>query len=34
MINGNWKQGRRPKYWDGKTSNRIINIILNKLKID
>ena len=26
-----WKKGSVPKYWDGKTSERIINIIWNKL---
>lgn len=30
-INGNWKKGKIPKFWDGKTSQRIINIINSNL---
>lgn len=30
IFNGNWKKGRVPEYWDGKTGERILKI-LNKL---
>jgi len=26
ILNGNIKQGRIPKYWDGKTAERIVKI--------
>lgn len=29
MKNGNWKKGSRPILWDGKTSKRIIDILLS-----
>ena len=33
LFSGKWKTGNIPKYWDGKTGERIINVIL-KLKND
>ena len=32
LFNGDWKKGKIPKLWDGKTSKRIVSI-LNKLNI-
>ena len=29
IIKGDWKKGTIPKYWDGKTSKRIIDKILS-----
>lgn len=31
LFSGNWKKGKIPELWDGKTSERIVNIIINKL---
>ena len=31
LLSKNWKKGRIPKYWDGRTSKRIVEILL-KLK--
>jgi UDP-N-acetylglucosamine 2-epimerase (non-hydrolysing) len=31
ILNGNIKRGRIPELWDGKTSERIVEILLNKL---
>lgn len=28
LFEGNWKQGQPPELWDGKTSERIVNILL------
>ena len=28
LFNGNWKSGKSPKYWDGKTGKRIINKLI------
>ena len=28
LFEGKWKQGQTPKFWDGKTSERIVNILL------
>ncbi|MDV7396601.1 UDP-N-acetylglucosamine 2-epimerase, partial [Arthrospira platensis SPKY1] len=27
MVMGNWKKGKIPQLWDGKTSERIVSII-------
>ncbi len=32
MAKGNWKQGRIPKHWDGKTAERVIEKIVSILK--
>ena len=29
LINGDWKKGEIPEKWDGKTAERIVNILLN-----
>ncbi len=29
ILNGNWKKGEIPKYWDGKASERIVEAVLN-----
>jgi len=29
IFSGNWKSGKTPKFWDGKTSQRIIDHLLN-----
>jgi UDP-N-acetylglucosamine 2-epimerase (non-hydrolysing) len=29
LFSGNWKKGEIPPFWDGNTSNRIVNSILN-----
>ena len=31
ILSGKFKKGKQPKYWDGKTSQRIVRILLNKL---
>jgi UDP-N-acetylglucosamine 2-epimerase (non-hydrolysing) len=31
ILRGNWKQGIIPKYWDGKTAERIINVLKERL---
>ena len=28
LFDGNWKSGKSPKYWDGKTGERIINKLI------
>jgi UDP-N-acetylglucosamine 2-epimerase (non-hydrolysing) len=28
LFEGQWKQGQTPEFWDGKTSERIVNILL------
>jgi len=30
ILNGNIKKGKIPKYWDGKTAPRIVEIFRNK----
>ena len=32
IFNGKWKKGLIPKYWDGKTSKRIIEILIKKIR--
>ena len=32
IIEGKWKKGSIPALWDGKTSDRIISILLNEYK--
>ncbi|AFD09303.1 non-hydrolyzing UDP-N-acetylglucosamine 2-epimerase [Solitalea canadensis] len=34
ILNGFGKSGRNPKYWDGNTANRIINIIENTFELE
>ena len=29
IMNDNWKKGKIPQFWDGKTSGRIVDILLN-----
>jgi UDP-N-acetylglucosamine 2-epimerase (non-hydrolysing) len=29
IINGNWKEGAIPVYWDGRTSERIVDVLLS-----
>lgn len=29
LCSGNWKKGNIPKHWDGKTSKRIVEVLLN-----
>ena len=29
LFDGNWKKGSIPKNWDGKTAERIVNIVVN-----
>jgi UDP-N-acetylglucosamine 2-epimerase (non-hydrolysing) len=31
LFNGTWKEGKIPDLWDGKTGDRIVEIILNKI---
>jgi len=31
ILNGNGKKGKIPKLWDGKASERIVNILLGRL---
>lgn len=31
LFSGNWKKGKIPELWDGKTAERIVNIIINRL---
>ncbi len=31
LFEGKWKQGKIPPLWDGKTSERIVDILLNKI---
>ena len=31
VLNGNHRKGERPKYWDGRTAPRIVDIILDRL---
>jgi len=31
ILNGNWKKGEIPKYWDGHTAERIVKILDEKL---
>jgi UDP-N-acetylglucosamine 2-epimerase (non-hydrolysing) len=30
ILNGNGKEGKIPKFWDGKASERIVNILLGR----
>ena len=34
LINNSWKKSSIPLLWDGKTSERIVDIILNKISKD
>lgn len=34
LFNGNWKKGQIPPLWDGLTSERIVNIILNTFNVN
>ena len=29
LFSGNWKQGSIPELWDGKTSERIVEFLIN-----
>ena len=31
IIKGKYKKGRIPKYWDGKSAEKIVNILLKKI---
>jgi UDP-N-acetylglucosamine 2-epimerase (non-hydrolysing) len=33
VLAGRWKKGRIPPYWDGKTAERIVKILLTKLAV-
>jgi len=33
LFSGNWKKGGIPELWDGKTAERICNVLLTKIKI-
>jgi len=30
ILSGKWKSGRRPQLWDGRTAERIVDILKNK----
>ena len=34
LNDGNWKKGRIPELWDGHTSERIVNQIIQLFKIE
>lgn len=32
LMSGNWKRGDIPKLWDGKTAERIVEVLINRIK--
>ena len=34
LFSGNWKKGKIPKLWDGNTSKRIVDVIIEKININ
>jgi len=33
IINGKYKKGKIPKYWDGRSAKKIVNILLKKMQV-
>ena len=34
LFSGNWKEGRAPELWDGKTSQRIVDVLLTSIQVN